>query len=373
MDFLSVLKNNPIFSHLNAAELQILIDSALHEKFSPGQIIIHEHDPSNRLYLILTGDVQIKKEAYSDPNHITVDLATLSAGQILGEMAFLDNAPRTASAVAITETTTLSWSIEDLEKSKSQGSELTKTLKNNIVFEITSRFRSTNTKYVESLKKQLHIAKDQIEFGRLFIVLIVILVLNSLLVLFISQGKSILDPYSLPFGWSYLLIIIFALLAYLRFDFSRLSEFGITLTNWKKSLMHGFAVGIILTGIVFGLFKGYVALGHEHKMHSDWIKAFFSLGIFNYFIHSFLQEFVARGFLLNSLRNFYRDQPTYFSILLSSFLFGAFHFTFGIVAAALTFLSGIIFGYLYVKDKNLLGVTIAHTLAGWAAFKMEII
>ena len=64
--------------------------------YDEGDVIFLEHEIGNELYIIQEGSVSIKKVVES--NEIT--LAILQKGDIFGEMAILDDKPRSATAVA---------------------------------------------------------------------------------------------------------------------------------------------------------------------------------------------------------------------------------------------------------------------------------
>lgn len=67
------------------------------ESFAQGQAIFHEGDPSGVMYVVIEGEIDIVV-------HDTV-LASLGPGGILGEMALVDQQPRSATAVATTDCT----------------------------------------------------------------------------------------------------------------------------------------------------------------------------------------------------------------------------------------------------------------------------
>lgn len=68
-----------------------------------GELLFHESDPGHSAYLIESGQVRI----YVGEGAAAMTLAELGPGDLVGEMAMIDDAPRTASAVAIEETTLL--------------------------------------------------------------------------------------------------------------------------------------------------------------------------------------------------------------------------------------------------------------------------
>ena len=73
-----------LFSQANDAEI-----------FPAGEIIFDQGDASDRMFVILEGQVEVKIG-----DHV---LDILGPGDTLGEMALVDNQPRSASAVAKTE------------------------------------------------------------------------------------------------------------------------------------------------------------------------------------------------------------------------------------------------------------------------------
>jgi CRP-like cAMP-binding protein len=65
--------------------------------FKAGEIVFKEGDPAQELYVIQSGRVGIQLG-----NRL---LDTLDANTIFGEMALIDDAPRSATAVAVTDVT----------------------------------------------------------------------------------------------------------------------------------------------------------------------------------------------------------------------------------------------------------------------------
>lgn len=76
---------------------------SLTRQFKQNSTIMIEHEPGTELYIIQTGKVKISKII----NQNEVLLATLKSGDIFGEMAILENKPRSASATAIETVTAL--------------------------------------------------------------------------------------------------------------------------------------------------------------------------------------------------------------------------------------------------------------------------
>lgn len=85
----------------------MLLPESLFEKFGktfePGQIIFCEYEPGNDFYFIQEGRVKIIKTIGNSQKTLDV----LTAGDIFGEMAILEEEPRSASAIAIDRVRTL--------------------------------------------------------------------------------------------------------------------------------------------------------------------------------------------------------------------------------------------------------------------------
>jgi membrane protease YdiL (CAAX protease family) len=83
-----------------------------------------------------------------------------------------------------------------------------------------------------------------------------------------------------------------------------------------------------------------------------------------------VQEFVARGVLQGSLQEFLTGRHgTLKAILLSNLLFATFHLFVSPYFAMATFLLGIFWGWLYSRQRSLIGVIASHTLIGvWALY-----
>ena len=71
----------------------------LKKTFESGQLLFKEGDPGTEAYLLRTGYVAINKMEGAR----AVELATRGPGEVLGEMALIDDKPRSATVVAKTK------------------------------------------------------------------------------------------------------------------------------------------------------------------------------------------------------------------------------------------------------------------------------
>ncbi len=80
-------------------------------KFPKGTVIFSEFDQGTSFYLIQSGRVQLIKII----NGAEKNLDILRKGEFFGEMAVLDNSPRSASAIAYDDVTVLEFNRENFE------------------------------------------------------------------------------------------------------------------------------------------------------------------------------------------------------------------------------------------------------------------
>ncbi len=82
------------------------------KEYHPGQVIIAEYEPGDCFYLIQSGQVQLVKTV----NGANKNLDILLPSEIFGEMAILDNTPRSATCMAIDKVKCLEFNKENFEQ-----------------------------------------------------------------------------------------------------------------------------------------------------------------------------------------------------------------------------------------------------------------
>ena len=91
------------------------LDEQLFDKFgveySPKEIIFCEFEPGNEFYFVQSGKVEIVKII----NNTEKTLDILELGDVFGEMAILEEAPRSASAIAMTHVKLLRFHRDNFE------------------------------------------------------------------------------------------------------------------------------------------------------------------------------------------------------------------------------------------------------------------
>jgi len=99
----------PIFANCTPSEIEAIVAVAQESAFQEGQIIVTQGTPGQAFYLILSGRVEIIRDAQS--------LGAFGPGDFFGEMSLLDQAPRSATIKALEPTLCMmlsSWDFKAL-------------------------------------------------------------------------------------------------------------------------------------------------------------------------------------------------------------------------------------------------------------------
>jgi nucleotide-binding universal stress UspA family protein len=101
MNIADLLAQTPLFAELTQEELQRIAEAARMRVYQPGEVIVREGEHTAGCFIIVTGQVEVVKGA--DPAKATV-LAQMGPGEIFGEMAMIDDSPRSATVRALSVT-----------------------------------------------------------------------------------------------------------------------------------------------------------------------------------------------------------------------------------------------------------------------------
>ncbi len=100
----AALLASPLFHALQPAELDQVLEFATERRVRRGQTILQKGDNSSSMMAVLRGRVRISTVS-GDGKEMTLNV--ISPGEVFGEIAFLDDQPRSADANAIEDTTLL--------------------------------------------------------------------------------------------------------------------------------------------------------------------------------------------------------------------------------------------------------------------------
>lgn len=137
------LQKVPLFEGLTPPALQLVAQVASEESHALGTKIFQHGDVGDTLYIILEGKVRISREV---PGMGEEALAVLGPGAVFGEMALLDEAPRSADARVHERCRLLTVSKDAFEDLLFLHKDLAFEVLWSVVRILTQRLRETNDK-----------------------------------------------------------------------------------------------------------------------------------------------------------------------------------------------------------------------------------
>ncbi|WP_101525618.1 MULTISPECIES: Crp/Fnr family transcriptional regulator [Nocardioides] len=106
-----VLRQAPLFSALDDEAAAALRNSMAETKLRRGEVLFHEGDSGDRLYIVTDGKVKLGRSAADGRENL---LAVMGPGQMFGELSLFDPGPRSATVTAVTDAGFASLSHDDL-------------------------------------------------------------------------------------------------------------------------------------------------------------------------------------------------------------------------------------------------------------------
>jgi CRP-like cAMP-binding protein len=98
LDRVTILARTPLFAGLPRRLLGRLAAQLFEKGYAAGEQVFREGDPGKALFVVLTGEVEVLRETPLEGER----LAVFGAGTAFGELALIDDLPRSATARATT-------------------------------------------------------------------------------------------------------------------------------------------------------------------------------------------------------------------------------------------------------------------------------
>ena len=112
MSAAAVLEKVPLFGQLGPADLQRVLELARERAYPKNSVILFEDDPGDALYVVATGQVKV---VLIGEDGREVILSVLGEGEFFGEMALIDDEPRSAHVIAMEDSTLVVLRREDFQ------------------------------------------------------------------------------------------------------------------------------------------------------------------------------------------------------------------------------------------------------------------
>jgi sulfate permease, SulP family len=140
----------PLFQGLVTSQLVQMQSSMRERHYLPGEVILKEGDPSNAMLVLLQGRASVMMRI----GQRDVRLSGMRRGSVVGELGFLDGAPRSATVVAQEAVLAYELTREAFEALRRQSPETAFRIANNLTLDLAARLRHTS---------RLALARSQME------------------------------------------------------------------------------------------------------------------------------------------------------------------------------------------------------------------
>ena len=140
---IQVLRKVPLFSNLNSEQLKKIAAICTERKVPAGQFVFKDEDAGDEMFVIVEGRVRISKTV---PGIGEEALAILEPGSYFGEMALIEESPRSADARAHISCTLSVIKKEALDELMFVDKDLAYELLWTFVRTLSARLRETNEK-----------------------------------------------------------------------------------------------------------------------------------------------------------------------------------------------------------------------------------
>ncbi len=145
--FFDFLRSIPFFEELSDKDIHSISKYCTSKIIDSGSILFKEGDPADMFYIIMSGEVEVWKALGSDSEDM---LAVHGAGKLFGEMALIDNLPRSATVKTKTRTRLLQIGEYDFQNMIRENSSVAFS----IVRSLSSMVRKSNETFLEDLKER---------------------------------------------------------------------------------------------------------------------------------------------------------------------------------------------------------------------------
>jgi CRP-like cAMP-binding protein len=136
---LELIRRVPLFAQLSTSQAEALVGAVTKQRFKRGECIVTQGQTSNALFILLTGRARV---LMSDKRDREVILASMQAGDHVGEMSLIDGEPHSATVQAEIMTDTLVLGRKDFLRCLSENSAMA----HSVMRELVHRLRVADHK-----------------------------------------------------------------------------------------------------------------------------------------------------------------------------------------------------------------------------------
>ena len=143
------LEESFLFAGLSDSDREIVEEHMYETHLDVGEVLFNEGDQGDFLCYVVQGSLQVTKKNQSGK---TVELAVLQRGQLIGEMAMIEYAPRSATVKALEETVLMVLTRKGFELLLSQHADIGVVILRSLARLMSVKIRDLSEDFVDLLK-----------------------------------------------------------------------------------------------------------------------------------------------------------------------------------------------------------------------------
>jgi CRP-like cAMP-binding protein len=374
--------SSPLFVDLDAAGWKRLLEIGAVRSFAPGERIFEEGSVDPNLYVIKRGFARVVKS--TSTGEAVHQVAEIGPGEPIGEMKLFAPQPATASVYAIGAVDVMVIDLDRLRAEPDRGG-LRAALAVNIARILADRLRGSSTKVADALQADLDEIKLRDSAGRFFVYLFAIM---SGFAFFVALLAALGDRRPSQMTQSLLVILgctAPVLYLLLRSPYPR-ATYGLTTAGWPRAVRDGIVLSLPLLLLLTLLKLAWLHLAPappgaslfdlDATLDGPFSLGPWLLGAAVYAVVCPVQELFARAGLQASLHHFLGrdDRRTRVTVIvISNLIFASAHTYLGVRFMLAAFVPGLFWGWLFHRQRSLVGVSVSHILVGlWALFVLGL-
>jgi CRP-like cAMP-binding protein/membrane protease YdiL (CAAX protease family) len=377
-------ERSALFEDVTTAQMVELRSVGRERKFAPGELILREGAPDPFVYVLMDGVAHVTKTTSLGDGQMRI--AELRPGDVLGELKIVDPQPSSASVIAATEVTALVMDLDTFAESPTLTA-VRPILLRNVGRILAAKLRSTTGEGADAMQRELDESRARVHAGRFIVLIFTMLATYQLAISALDLVPESARPLTSVLSFIFVIWAFIPVALSLRRSPFSLESYGLTTRNSGRIALQALIWTIPLLVVVVFLKLAWLrwAVSMPGQPLFEPASVFeghpFDLGIYLfavglYLIHAPLQELVARAGLQGTLQNFIPTLPGHINwkaIVISNLLFAASHSFIGFWFCVAAFVPGLFWGWMFAKQRSLVGVVVSHITVGvWAIFVVGV-
>lgn len=139
----TILRRIPLFRDFDDAACDALTGVLKVRHFEPGDAVFRQGERGDTMVVVASGHLRVELD---DGKAAPTTIGAITAGEIVGEMAVLDPAPRASSVVAVSETMVFELSRAGLQQLRVSSPASSAVIVSAVISDVTRRLRQINTR-----------------------------------------------------------------------------------------------------------------------------------------------------------------------------------------------------------------------------------